>query len=148
MKAIGYNGWTTVEILPYPNPDEAARRAVEFIKGNYGMKVCGVESHKELLSLFLSFLDSLMYVPQEQEDGGVKVYRWTDCSTMDAPHMLYLAMDWNSTQLVDRPLSCLPDSINKEERQEEDLTDGNLMLASTGGAILSYHAELHQFRKT
>jgi len=103
------------------------------------MKVCGVESHKELLSLFLSFLDSLMYVPQEQEDGGVKVYRWTDCSTMDAPHMLYLAMDWNSTQLVDRPLSCLPDSINKEERQEEDLTDGNLMLASTGGAILSYH---------
>jgi len=37
LKAIGYNGWTTVEILPYPNPDEAARRAVEFIKGNYGM---------------------------------------------------------------------------------------------------------------
>ena len=32
---IGYNGWTTVECLPYPEPEEAARRAVTFLRGRY-----------------------------------------------------------------------------------------------------------------
>lgn len=36
LSAIGYDGWTTVEILPYPDPDTAAERAVRFFKGNYG----------------------------------------------------------------------------------------------------------------
>lgn len=35
LKAIGYNGWTTIEILPFPDPDTAAERGVKFIKGRY-----------------------------------------------------------------------------------------------------------------
>ncbi|MDY4610304.1 MAG: sugar phosphate isomerase/epimerase family protein [Sphaerochaetaceae bacterium] len=29
---IGYNGWATVEILPYPEPDIAAQRAVSYLR--------------------------------------------------------------------------------------------------------------------
>jgi sugar phosphate isomerase/epimerase len=36
LQAIGYKGWTTVEILPYQDPDTAAKRAVDFLKGVYG----------------------------------------------------------------------------------------------------------------
>ena len=32
---IGFKGWTTVECLPYPNPEEAARRAVSFLRSRY-----------------------------------------------------------------------------------------------------------------
>ena len=36
LQTIGYNGWTTIEILPFPDPDTAAERGVKFIKGKYG----------------------------------------------------------------------------------------------------------------
>ena len=36
LQTIGYNGWTTIEILPFPDPDTAAKRGVDFIKGKYG----------------------------------------------------------------------------------------------------------------
>lgn len=36
LASIGYDGWTTVEILPYPDPDTAAKRTVAFLKGTYG----------------------------------------------------------------------------------------------------------------
>lgn len=36
LTAIGYDGWTTAEILPYPDPDTAAKRTVAFLKGTYG----------------------------------------------------------------------------------------------------------------
>lgn len=32
LHKIGYNGWTTIEILPFPSPDTAAERAVCFLK--------------------------------------------------------------------------------------------------------------------
>lgn len=32
LKRIGYDGWAGVEILPKPDPDTAARRAIEFLK--------------------------------------------------------------------------------------------------------------------
>jgi sugar phosphate isomerase/epimerase len=33
LTTIGYDGWTTCETLPYPDPDTAAKRAVAFLKG-------------------------------------------------------------------------------------------------------------------
>ncbi|MDD3902980.1 MAG: sugar phosphate isomerase/epimerase family protein [Sphaerochaeta sp.] len=36
LSNIGYDGWTTVEILPYPDPETAAKRSVDFLKGTYG----------------------------------------------------------------------------------------------------------------
>ena len=32
---IGYDGWCTVECLPYPDPDTAAKRAVEYLRARY-----------------------------------------------------------------------------------------------------------------
>ncbi len=32
---IGYDGWCTVECLPYPSPEEAASRAVKFLRSRY-----------------------------------------------------------------------------------------------------------------
>lgn len=32
LHAIGYDGWVTAEILPYPSPDEAARRAIDYLR--------------------------------------------------------------------------------------------------------------------
>lgn len=32
---IGYNDWITVEILPEPNPDEAAQQAVKFLRSRF-----------------------------------------------------------------------------------------------------------------
>lgn len=40
LKAIKYEGWTTLEILPFPDPDTAAERGVKFIKGKYGKYYC------------------------------------------------------------------------------------------------------------
>jgi 5-keto-L-gluconate epimerase len=31
LKRAGYNGWTSVEILPKPNPDEAAKQAADYL---------------------------------------------------------------------------------------------------------------------
>jgi sugar phosphate isomerase/epimerase len=31
LKTIGYNGWVSVEILPVPSPDEAARQAADYL---------------------------------------------------------------------------------------------------------------------
>jgi sugar phosphate isomerase/epimerase len=36
LTTIGYNGWTTAEILPFPDPETAAKRTVAFLKGEYG----------------------------------------------------------------------------------------------------------------
>lgn len=36
LTTIGYNGWTTAEILPFPDPETAAKRSVAFLKGTYG----------------------------------------------------------------------------------------------------------------
>lgn len=36
LTAIGYDGWTTAEILPYPDPDTAAKRTIAFLKEHYG----------------------------------------------------------------------------------------------------------------
>ena len=36
LQTIGYDGWTTIEILPFPDPDTAAERGVKFIKGKNG----------------------------------------------------------------------------------------------------------------
>jgi sugar phosphate isomerase/epimerase len=35
LTTIGYDGWTTCELLPYPDPDTAAQRSVDFLKKNY-----------------------------------------------------------------------------------------------------------------
>ncbi len=36
LTIIGYNGWTSVEILPLPDPDTAAKRSVDFLRSTYG----------------------------------------------------------------------------------------------------------------
>lgn len=36
LTEIGYDGWTTAEILPYPDPDTAAERTVRFLREQYG----------------------------------------------------------------------------------------------------------------
>lgn len=36
LSSIGYKGWTTVEILPYPDPDTAAKRSIDYLKTNFG----------------------------------------------------------------------------------------------------------------
>ncbi|WP_332446526.1 sugar phosphate isomerase/epimerase family protein [Sphaerochaeta sp.] len=36
LEEIGYTGWTTAEILPYPDPDTAAKRTVDFLRETYG----------------------------------------------------------------------------------------------------------------
>lgn len=33
---IGYDGWTTAEMLPYPDPETSAKRTVAFLRGTYG----------------------------------------------------------------------------------------------------------------
>jgi sugar phosphate isomerase/epimerase len=35
LREIGYNGWVTAEILPVPNPDAAAKQAVEFLRTRF-----------------------------------------------------------------------------------------------------------------
>ncbi len=36
LDQISYDGWTTVEILPYPTPEIAAKTSIDFLKANYG----------------------------------------------------------------------------------------------------------------
>lgn len=36
LDTIGYKGWTTVEILPFPTPDIAATRSISYLKENFG----------------------------------------------------------------------------------------------------------------
>ncbi|WP_320129188.1 sugar phosphate isomerase/epimerase family protein [uncultured Sphaerochaeta sp.] len=36
LKVIGYEGWTTLEILPIPDAETAAKRSVAFLKERYG----------------------------------------------------------------------------------------------------------------
>lgn len=36
LNQISYKGWTTVEILPYPTPEIAAKKSIDFLKSNFG----------------------------------------------------------------------------------------------------------------
>jgi len=36
LSSIGYDGWTTVEILPYPDPERAAKISADFIRSRFG----------------------------------------------------------------------------------------------------------------
>ena len=38
LQTIDYDGWITAEILPFPNPDEAARRAIAFLRPRVSMQ--------------------------------------------------------------------------------------------------------------
>ena len=38
LQTIGYDGWITAEILPYPSPDEAARRAIAYLRPRVPVK--------------------------------------------------------------------------------------------------------------
>lgn len=103
------------------------------------MQACGVETHPGMLSLLVSVLGKRRYVAQSSGEEGVHVYRWTDANALDVPHAFYLAMDWKGTQVVDKPLDCLPDTIAEEARQEENLTDANIRLVAMDGAVISYN---------
>ena len=35
LEAIGYDDWLSVEMLPFPDPDTAARQAVDFLRSHY-----------------------------------------------------------------------------------------------------------------
>lgn len=37
LREIGYEGWTTLEILPEPNPDAAARRGITYLRERFSM---------------------------------------------------------------------------------------------------------------
>ena len=32
LNAAGYDGWTSVEILPKPDPDTAAKQAIDYLR--------------------------------------------------------------------------------------------------------------------
>jgi sugar phosphate isomerase/epimerase len=36
LRGAGYDGWITVEILPVPDPDTAARQAIEYLRSLIG----------------------------------------------------------------------------------------------------------------
>lgn len=109
-------------------------------KMRVSMELCSVTRHISVLSLFITYLSKRLYVPQAPSpDSGIHVYRWTDANTLDIPHHFFLSMDWKSTQTIDKPLDCLPDTIIGAGRGEEDLTEANLLLAASGGSVVSYH---------
>lgn len=94
-----------------------------------------------VLSWYLSYLGQLTYVAQQKDAGGVDVYRWTDSGSQSRPHHFLLALDWDGSKCVRRPLSCLPDATDDSLKQEEDLTEGNLDASCRDdGVVVSWHS--------
>ncbi|MFA6845260.1 MAG: PD-(D/E)XK nuclease family protein [Sphaerochaetaceae bacterium] len=108
------------------------------------LKSAGIDSYPKVYSLFLSFLGNQQYVSQQIQARGINVYRWTDSSALYVPHHFVLSLDYDSTRCIDTPLSCLPETVEKLLREEEDLTEATLKAISMDKARLSYHQSDYQ----
>lgn len=127
-------GWTG---LPDEDLATFCFDAVESLQQE--LDAVGARNRASFLALFVDYLRNKPYNPQKKDAEGVGVYRWTDSAALCAPYHFFLSMDWDGTQRVDKPLSCLPDTLSQEERLEEDLTTGYLAMAGSEGSILSFH---------
>ena len=103
------------------------------------LDVVGVDSHDSFLTLLVDSLQQKPYTWQKPDAKGVGVYRWTDSAALDVPYHFFLAMDWDGTQRLDRPLACLPEIVPADTRQEKDMTDAYLSMTAGEGSIVSYH---------
>ena len=86
--------------------------------------LCGLHRYSGLYSFYISHLERKQYVPQATQ-GGIAVYAWPQVAPLPFDHLFVLALDQESSSVVDSPLAFLPQTIDSRFRQEVDTTKAN-----------------------
>jgi hypothetical protein len=90
---------------------------------NSAMKICGFTSLKQIFKQFIKLLENENYVEQGKRDG-IRIFEYPLSASIDIPYHFIVDINNKTSELVDKPLSLLPPSVEDLElREEEDLTN-------------------------
>lgn len=117
--------------------------AIDQIKG--AMQQCSLTTYPKIFSYLLSYLETKLYVPQQQ-GGGIAVYAWPQVATLIADHLFVLGLDEESASTIETPLSFLPSEVKREYRKEVDTTKANLqaVVLGDGSVTLCCHTRRYE----
>ncbi len=89
---------------------------------NTAMKICKLSKTKQLFKLYIRLLENENYVEQGNRDG-IRVFEYPLSASLDIPYHFVVDINSKSCEIVDKPLSLLPPTVEDQElREEEDLT--------------------------
>ncbi len=87
------------------------------------MKQCNISSIKQIFKQFIRLLENETYVEQGKRDG-IRLFEYPLSASLDISFHFIVELNSKSSELIDKPLSLLPPSIEDLElRKEEDLTN-------------------------
>ncbi len=104
--------------------EESYRYAIDKLDSiNTAMQISGTKSSKQLFKLYIKLLEKENYVEQGKRDG-VKIFEYPLSASLDIPYHFVVDLNSKTCEVVDKPLSLLPPTVEDLElRQEEDLTN-------------------------
>jgi RecB family exonuclease len=89
---------------------------------NSAMKICKLNKTKQLYKLYIRLLENENYVEQGNRDG-IRIFEYPLSASLDIPYHFVVDINNKSSEIIDKPLSLLPPTVEDQVlREEEDLT--------------------------
>lgn len=89
---------------------------------NTSMQLSGIKSAKQIFKIFIRLLSDENYVEQGKRDG-IRIFEYPLSASLDIPYHFVVDINHKSCEVVDKPLSLLPPTVDDQNlREEEDLT--------------------------
>ncbi|MFA5699500.1 MAG: PD-(D/E)XK nuclease family protein [Sphaerochaeta sp.] len=130
--------WTEEQWHETPQQEVFAHAITQLATIDSAMQVCGKKDIPSLYSLFLTHLRNTLYVPQQHSDG-IGVYRWPQGSSVASEYRFFLGLDQESSEVIENPLTFLPERIQSALGERRDLTRAHIMAATQSKSTLSAH---------
>lgn len=104
--------------------EKSYRYAIDKLESvSTSMKLCNITSIKQIFKQFIRLLENETYVEQGKRDG-IRLFEYPLSASLDIPYHFVVEINNKSSEIIDKPLSLLPPSVEDLElRKEEDLTN-------------------------
>ena len=86
------------------------------------MTFCKIVKTKQIFKMFYRLIEKENYVEQGGRDG-IRIFEYPLSASLDIPYHFIVDINSKNSEVIDKPLSLLPPSIEDQKiREEEDLT--------------------------
>ncbi len=86
------------------------------------MNICKIVKTKQIFKMFFRLIEKENYVEQGERDG-IRIFEYPLSASLDIPYHFVVDINSKNSEIIDKPLSLLPPSIEDQKiREEEDLT--------------------------
>lgn len=86
------------------------------------MNICKIVKTKQIFKMFYRLIEKENYVEQG-ERNGIRIFEYPLSASLDIPYHFVIDINSKNCEVIDKPLSLLPPSIDDQKiREEEDLT--------------------------